>query len=418
MLLTFAWLAAWVFIDRWQRQPNPEFVADGIPLLGWYAVAILCQAGLLKRLSSPRPVLSATLVLALGLMPLPLLLVSVVSYNLETPAYWWISGAVACYALVYLTRGLRAVTGQSQRVAALMGVIFVIAFMWLSDSLNAIPDLWNPRGTDAQVADEELAVRETALFEQAGRIDEALESVHRDVGASPNADANPDAGSTPVAFFLGFAGVGEQKVFAQEIALASRVLGERFGIGDRHLSLVNDERDLERAPIASVSGLAYALKGLGARMNLDRDVLILSISSHGSEDPVIAVSNSEFPLQSLKPMELADALRESGIKWRVIIISACYAGGFINSLRDPQTIVITAAAVDRSSFGCSNDNELTYFGEAFYRDALPGAKSLRDAFDTAKKAITTRERHEHETPSNPQAYFGTEMESKLTAMYR
>ena len=50
------------------------------------------------------------------------------------------------------------------------------------------------------------------------------------------------------------------------------------------------------------------------------------------------------------------------------------------------------------------------------RDALPGAKSLRDAFEAAKKAIAEREHHEHETPSNPQAYFGAELEAKLAAM--
>jgi hypothetical protein len=97
---------------------------------------------------------------------------------------------------------------------------------------------------------------------------------------------------------------------------------------------------------------------------------------------------------------------------------ACYAGGFIESLRNPQTIIITAAAAaDRTSFGCSNDRDLTYFGEAFYRDALPNARTLREAFDTAKAAIAAREQREHITPSDPQAYFGTDMEAKLAAMY-
>jgi hypothetical protein len=198
--------------------------------------------------------------------------------------------------------------------------------------------------------------------------------------------------------------------------LASRVLGERYDIAARKLSLINDQRDLEGAPLATVSGLKYALRGLGSRMNRERDVLFLSISSHGADDPSIIVSNSELPLQDLTDDDLADALRESGIKWRVIIISACYAGGFIEHLRDPHTIVITAAAADRTSFGCSNDRDLTYFGEAFYRDALPGARSLRDAFDTAKAAIAARELREHVDASNPQAYFGKAMEERLASM--
>jgi len=266
--------------------------------------------------------------------------------------------------------------------------------------------VWNPRdGTVPGFAAEDvLAERETALFEQADRIDAALEPVHRDGTASPQA------------FFVGFAGVGDQKVFAQEIGLASRVLGERFNMGDRHLSLINDQRDLGRAPLASVTALNYALQGMAERMDTGKDVLFLSISSHGSQEPSIAVSNSGFPFTSLTPEDLEEALRESGIQWRVILISACYAGGFIDALRDPKTIVITAAAKDRTSFGCSNDSDLTYFGEAFYQDALPGAKSLRDAFEAAKKAIAAREHREHETPSNPQAYFGAEIEAKLKVM--
>ncbi len=241
-------------------------------------------------------------------------------------------------------------------------------------------------------------------FGQPGRIDEALSAVARD--KSPN----------PKAYFLGFAGVGDEKVFAQEIGLASRVLGERYDMTARTLSLINDQRDLERAPLATVSGLKYALRGLASRMNLDQDVLFLSISSHGAKDPAIIVSNSELPLQDLTDDDLADALSESGIKWRVIVISACYAGAFIESLRDPQTIVITASAADRTSFGCSNDRDLTYFGEAFYRDALPTAHSLREAFDTAKSTIAARERREHVDASNPQAYFGKAMEAKLASM--
>jgi hypothetical protein len=274
----------------------------------------------------------------------------------------------------------------------------------VSDRLNAIPDLWSPREASTAVSEDEVADREAALFEQADRIEAVLDTVNRD--DSPR----------PEAFFLGFAGVGDEKVFAQEIGLASSVLGERFDVGERSLLLINDERDLERAPIASVSGLRYALSGLADRMDLDRDVLFLAISSHGSQDPAIIVSNSQIPLAALTPADLADALHDSQIQWRVIVISACYAGGFIDALRDPKTIIITAAAADRTSFGCSNDSDLTYFGEAFYRDALPRATSLRAAFEAAKIAIAEREKREGVTPSEPQAYFGAEAEALLKRM--
>jgi hypothetical protein len=399
LIMGAMWLALWVALDRWQSGPAPLFSPGGIPLLAWYALAMLGLAALMQwRTHAAFP---SVLALAMGAVPVPLLLLSIADIDLRSS--WFVGAALAAgiYTLLYLGRALRAITGTSQRAAACAGVVFILGFCWLSDALDAIPDVWTPREVQVADTDGPAADAEAILFEQAARIDEALDAVQR--ARSPASQA----------FFLGFAGVGDEKVFAQEVGLASRVLGERYDIGDRRVSLINDQRDLDRAPLATVSGLKYALHGLASRMNVDQDVLFLSISSHGAQDPAIAVSNSQLPLNDLTDEDLADALHESGVKWRVIIISACYAGGFIERLRDPHTIVITAAAADRTSFGCSNDRDLTYFGEAFYRDALPNARSLRDAFDAAKAAIAAREGSEHMEASNPQAFFGKELEEKL-----
>jgi hypothetical protein len=398
-------LLLWLAIDWCAALPDPQFLAGGAPLLAWYALAILSMASVLRWRSRPRPPFEAALMLSLGLPPVPMLLAAVAAPHLNP--LWLPLACIAAlvYCYLYVARGLRAFTGERQRAAALAGVAFLIGFVWLTDALEVIPDVWAaPEVEEAAVAGDSHADAEGLLFEQSARIDRALAAIHADPSPAPRA------------FFLGFAGVGGQKVFAQEIGLASRVLSERYGMDGRGLSLINDERDLERAPLASVSGLRYALHGLAGRMNLDRDVLFLAISSHGARDPAIAVEDSDLPLLDLTDEDLAAALRDSSIQWRVIIISACYAGGFIDSLKNPRTIVITAAAADRTSFGCSNDRDLTYFGEAFYRDALPEARTLRDAFDQAKAAIAMRERRERVDASRPQAYFGSELESKLAAM--
>jgi hypothetical protein len=402
--LSLLWLLLWVAIDWWQALPDPQFLVAGVALFPWYALAILALAALLRGQSNPKPAFAAALLLSLGLVPLPLLLAALAVPFLSLD--WRIAAIFALlYSAFFLARGLRAFTGESQRRAAVAGVAFLAAFIWLTDTLDVIPDVWAaPEVAEAADVGDSHADAETVLFEQPMRIDQALAAIPA------------DASSSPKTFFLGFAGVGEQKVFAQEIGLASRVLSERYGMQSRVLSLINDQRDLERAPLASVSGLKYALRGLADRMNLGSDVLFLVISSHGASDPAIAVSNSDLPLNDMTDEDLAEALSDSGIKWRVIIISACYAGGFIDALKNPRTIVITAAAADRTSFGCSNDRDLTYFGEAFFRDALPEARSLRDAFDRAKSAIELRERRERVDASKPQAYFGAELEAKLAAM--
>jgi peptidase C13-like protein len=404
IILSLVWLLLWLAVDWWEALPDPEFLLAGVPLFPWYALAILALAALLRGQSNPKPPFAAALLLSLGLVPVPLLLAALAIPLLSLD--WQIAAlAVLIYSSFYLVRGLRAFTGKSQRRAAFAGIAFLTVFIGFTDALDAIPDVWAaPEVAESPDGDDSHADAETVLFEQPKRIDQALAAIRSDASPSPKA------------FFLGFAGVGEQKVFAQEIGLASRVLSERYGMEGRALSLINDQRDLEHAPLASVAGLKYALRGLAGRMNLDRDLLFLVISSHGASAPAIAVSNSDLPLNDMTDEDLAEALSDSGIKWRVIIISACYAGGFIDALKNPRTIVITAAAADRTSFGCSNDSDLTYFGEAFFRDALPEARSLRDAFERAKAAIALRERREHVDASKPQAYFGAELEAKLAAM--
>ena len=99
-------------------------------------------------------------------------------------------------------------------------------------------------------------------------------------------------------------------------------------------------------------------------------------------------------------MTLRKALDDSGIKWRVIVISACHSGAFIPALADESTAIFASAAADRASFGCGDDREITVFGAAFLRDALPRATSLEAAFEQAKA------RRQKVQPSSPQSRVG------------
>jgi hypothetical protein len=224
------------------------------------------------------------------------------------------------------------------------------------------------------------------------------------------------AGDAPApgrVFFVGFAGYGEERVFAEEIKLASRIVGEKYGSAQRSVLLLNDRRDRTSWPLASASSLRYSLKALARVMNPEEDVLFLALSSHGSRDATIEVSNEGMTPQTLSAQTLADMLAESGIRWKVIVISACFSGTFIRPLADDHTIVITAAARNRASFGCSDSRHLTYFGEAFFKEALPYSTYLRVAFESTRREIRRRERDERMTASNPQSSFGTLMEAKL-----
>jgi hypothetical protein len=222
-----------------------------------------------------------------------------------------------------------------------------------------------------------------------------------------------ETGSKAHVYFLGFAGYGEERVFAEEIKLAAKNVGENYGSASRSVLLLNDRRDLTTYPLASESSLRYALNALSRVMNRDEDVLFLALSSHGARGATIEVSNEGMEPQTLGAVTLADLLAESGIRWKVIVVSACFSGAFVEPLADNHTIILTAASRSRTSFGCSDQRDLTYFGEAFYRDSLPGSTQLRAAFEAAKQEIRRREKEEGVRASQPQGYFGPLMEEKL-----
>ena len=259
---------------------------------------------------------------------------------------------------------------------------------WLLISLALLFASGSTRGDDAAAAQRDLIDAQIAHFPA-------------------------ETGSEAHVYFLGFAGYGEERVFAEEIKLAAKIVGEKYGSASRSVLLLNDRRDLSTYPLASESSLRYSLNALGRVMNRDEDVLFLALSSHGSRGATIEVSNEGMEPQPLGAVTLADLLAESGIRWKVIVVSACFSGAFVEPLADNHTIILTAASRSRTSFGCSDQRDLTYFGEAFYRDSLPGSTQLRAAFETAKQEIRRREKEEGVRASQPQSYFGPLMEEKL-----
>jgi hypothetical protein len=141
-------------------------------------------------------------------------------------------------------------------------------------------------------------------------------------------------------------------------------------------------------------------------MNADEDVLVLFVTAHGSPEQRLSAWQPPLELAPLTPTALARMLQDAGIKWRVVVVSACYSGGFVEPLRDDNSIVITAAAADRSSFGCEGGRDFTYFGQAYFRDALAKTASFTEAFEIARELVTRQEATEGLPASLPQIAAG------------
>ncbi len=399
-------LVLWLGLDYRRAGPGAQFEPMAAAIIALYACAVLAVAFALARSLRPPVPFRGVLFTLVALLPVVIVAGFVINMHWGGVAAPVACGLVAVYGLAYLANGMRLLTGAFQPRASLVLVVALSALFPLARLADLSPWLWTPAAAADEASDTDDSqvsplVAESLLFDERAQIDNAVDGMR------------PGLESSPAVYFLGFAGVAEEHVFAEEIKLAARIVDERFGTSGHQLLLINDRRDIDTYPIATASGLAYALKSIAEKMNPDRDILFLAISSHGAADASVSVSNGGLQLEQLSDEDLADALRDSGIKRRIIVISACYAGAFIRPLENPDTIVIAAAAPDKTSFGCSDDRDLTYFGEAFYRDALPHAKTLQDAFEQAKAAIAARESQEHETPSEPQAYFGAQISAVL-----
>lgn len=222
-------------------------------------------------------------------------------------------------------------------------------------------------------------------------------------------------------YFLGVAGYANQDVFASEIEVAHKLFDIRFDTLGRSISLVNNTHTWQDNPVATRTSIAKALKKIGEQMNNEEDVLFLAVSSHGVVDEQnlptgeLALVNPPLTLAHLDGKWLKSALDEAGIRWRVIVLSACYSGGLIEDLSSPNTVIITAAAADRASFGCTNEADLTYFGRAFFAESLRNAKSFEEAFLATKRRVGEREALMGFEPSNPQMVVGSVMQTALPA---
>lgn len=203
---------------------------------------------------------------------------------------------------------------------------------------------------------------------------------------------------------------GSQDLFGREARTARTVLGQAFGATRRSILLANDKASLSRVPLATNTNLDAILSGVARKMRGSNGLVILYLASHGSKDAELTTNLPDY--QSLDPIgatRLAQALDRAGIRRRMIIVSACYAGSWIKPLASDDTIVVAAARADRTSFGCSDDRQLTYFGEAMLTGKLQHGASLADTFAAARRTVAKWEGSLDEPQSLPQAFVGRNM---------
>jgi hypothetical protein len=277
--------------------------------------------------------------------------------------------------------------------------------LWLHKDL---PPLWYVESDE----EESFSIPEEQGFSISQRIDEDVLYGQTLLLERHLAALRPGRAGVAEIFFLGVGG-SHQGVFLRETQWIEQLFKDRFHTDGHSLILVNNASTLQEQPLANKESLRRALQRIGERMNVEEDVLFLSLTSHGSSDHRLSILFQPFAFADITPAMLREMLDGAGIKYRVIVVSACYSGGFIPALRDENTLVISAAAHDRNSFGCNDENEMTDFGRAYFDEALRQTRSFTEAFAIAATHIAEREKAEERTPSLPQMAEGSAIGAKL-----
>jgi hypothetical protein len=230
---------------------------------------------------------------------------------------------------------------------------------------------------------------EVGLLNQGQLLDQALAAV-------------PPSTAAIELYSLVLAGDGKQSVFMREADYVTGMLASRFGaIGQ--VTLANHRDHLADRLMASRETLSRSVQTLAARSGPE-DLVFIYLTSHGTSEHELVLDQPRLQLGDLPADELAAVLAPLKGRNKVVVISACYSGGFIPALRDEKTLVMTASRADRVSFGCSEEADFTYFGDALFAQALNQTDDLQQAFELASRHVAEREIADNFEASQPQIW--------------
>jgi hypothetical protein len=416
VLLVAIWFVLHVVGDFFATDPERAFNAYGFSYNAGMLVCILFGAFLIARIQGLTYSATALVLYIMAAIPVVTAVEAVlavasnraihgslstylaISYiSLVVPPVWTLLIALRAVRLEYVVRWPRSLL--------LVGIFAVCAM----GPLLVMPKevYWDTADQDTTDDGDSLAFGqidvEQTYYAQAKLLARATQ------GLAPQRPGVTDL------YFIGFAPYALQNVFLNEVRTAKELFDTRFDTRDRSVTLMNNRETITNAPLASAHNLDAVLQQVGTLMDRDEDVLFLFLTSHGSPG-MLSVEFPPLGLKDLTAEELRSELDRSGIKWRVIVVSACYSGSFIDMLRNDNTLVLTAARADRTSFGCGNDRQFTFFGDAFINQALRHEFSFTSAFAAAKQRIAAWEERDGITPSEPQIFEGRAIAAKLAAL--
>ncbi len=213
-------------------------------------------------------------------------------------------------------------------------------------------------------------------------------------------DQNPKTSDV----YILVAALDSDPVFGREAKESAKLLQKRYNADGRTIVLgYGIDKD---TPQGSPENLAAAFARIGELIDAENDILIVYLTSHGNPDAGLVHKYSNIASAMMGTKRLQKMLEMAKAKKRLIMISACFSGAFVPVLGNDDTIIMSAAAKDKTSFGCQADNDWTFFGDALINQAMRGKNHTLFSFRMAKSSIKSWEKLAKVVPSNPQIHIG------------
>jgi hypothetical protein len=226
--------------------------------------------------------------------------------------------------------------------------------------------------------------------------------------------ADSRAGVTDL-YFVAIA-ASESDALRSDVLSAQEVMDERWATDGRSVALVNHRASLLEQPMASVTNLREALAEIAQVIDADEDVVMLYLAGNGAPGGAVDVALPPFDLVPLTPAGVRRLLDDAGIRWRIVVVTACYSGAWLEALVDDSTLVLTATAGGGAGAGCAVSEGGTAFGSALFGAGLTEADTVEGAFAAAKRSIG--EHAQGDAASLPQMAVGQGMAGKLRELER
>jgi len=285
-----------------------------------------------------------------------------------------------------------------RRFWSVAGAAIVVAPLWFAPLLGPLDPWW--REIDALNDPDAInPASEAVLAAQEFMMDRELDRLE---------DERP---GTADLYFVGFAPDARRAGFVADVDAAQRAMDERWNTSGRSVTLVNSPLTVAERPFASITHLRKVLLEIGDIVNVDEDVVMVYLTGSSGADHTLNAVNPPLDLIGLSPQGLRQLLDAAGIRWRVIVVSTCNAGAWMDALQDDETLVIASSAADASGEDCAGSLRPTAFGSAFF-DGMRHSDDFTRAFEAARRQLA--ERH----APDPVMSMGSAIAERLKSLQR